>query len=64
MEGMSNVSEYAGISNALFNTPDDHAQVAVWGVHGTYYVIAQWACYRHVAKERFSDSFVSYEISQ
>ena len=24
--------EYAGISNALFNTPDDHAQVAVWGV--------------------------------
>ena len=31
-EGMSNAREYAGISNALFNTPDDHAQVAVWGV--------------------------------
>ena len=24
--------EYAGISNALFNTPDDYALVAVWGV--------------------------------
>ena len=43
MEGMSNACEYAGIRNALFNTPDDHAQVAVWGVYGTDYVIAQWA---------------------
>ena len=29
---MSNACEYTGIRNALFNTPDDHAQVAVWGV--------------------------------
>ena len=35
--------EYTGISNALFNTPDDHAQVALWGVCGTNSVIAQWA---------------------
>ena len=27
--------EYAGISNALFNTPDDHVQVAVKGGYGT-----------------------------
>ena len=43
MEGMSDACEYAGICNALFNTADDHAQVALWGVDGTNYVIAQWA---------------------
>ena len=43
MEGMSNACEYAVISNVLFNTPGDHAQVAVWSVYGTNYVIAQWA---------------------
>ena len=43
MEGMSNACEYTGICNALFNTPDDHAQVAVWGVDGTNYVTVQWA---------------------
>ena len=37
--------ENTGISNALFNTPDDLAQVAVWGVYGTNYVIAQWVHY-------------------
>ena len=42
MEGMSNACEYAGIREPLLNTSDDHAQVAVWGVHGTNYIIAQW----------------------
>ena len=29
---MNNACEYAGIRNALFNTPHDHSQVAVCGV--------------------------------
>lgn len=35
MDCMSNVCEYAGTSNALFNTgtAHDHAQVAVWGAY-------------------------------
>ena len=34
--------EYAGISNALFNTPDDHAQVAAWG--GSWYTLLVRQC--------------------
>ena len=44
MECMSDACEHAGIRSALFNTPDDPPppQVAVKGVYGTNYVIAQW----------------------
>ena len=44
MECMRNACEcmHAGTRNALlFNTPDDHAQMAVWGVYSKNYVIAQ-----------------------
>ena len=43
---MSNACECAEIRDELLSTPDDHAQVAVWGVRGvrgTNYIIAQWA---------------------
>ena len=49
MDGMSNACEYTGIRNLLFNTPDDHARLAMWGVYGTNFVIAQWA-YSHLCE--------------
>ena len=59
MECMSNACEFVGIRNALFNIPDDHAQVAVKGAYGTNYVIAQWV---HPQKGGFSTILCTIKI--